>query len=147
MKKFARTTAVALSLALILTGIPLSAAAENKTVILGGQPFGVKFYNDGVMIIELEEFFNGSRYVCPAKDGGLEVDDVIKKVNGIDINTNEDLKDAATGCGGKPMSVIIERDGKQLCKSVTPESNTVGTYLLGALPRSATEYATATQAQ
>ena len=135
MKKFARTTAVALSLALILTGIPLSAAAESKTVILGGQPFGVKFYNDGVMIIELEEFFNGRRYVCPAKDGGLEVDDVIKKVNGIDINTNEDLKDAATGCGGKPMSVIIERDGKQLCKSVTPEANTVGTYLLGAWVR------------
>ena len=120
---------------MFLTGTPVSASAESSTVILGGQPFGVKFYNDGVMVIELEEFFNGSHYVCPAKEGGLQVDDVIKKVNGIEIKTNEDLQEAATGCGGKGMSFIIERDGKELCKTVKPQANTVGTYLLGAWVR------------
>ena len=120
---------------MFLTGTPVSASAESSTVILGGQPFGVKFYNDGVMVIELEEFFNGSHYVCPAKEGGLQVDDVIKKVNGIEIKTNEDLQATATGCGGKGMSFIIERDGKELCKTVKPQANTVGTYLLGAWVR------------
>ena len=120
---------------MFLTGTPVSASAESSTVILGGQPFGVKFYNDGVMVIELEEFFNGSHYVCPAKEGGLQVDDVIKKVNGIEIKTNEDLQETATGCGGKGMSFIIERDGKELCKTVKPQANTVGTYLLGAWVR------------
>ena len=120
---------------MFITGVPVSASAESSTVILGGQPFGVKFYNDGVMVIELEEFFNGSHYVCPAKEGGLQVDDVIKKVNGIEIKTNEDLQEAATGCGGKGMSFIIERDGKELCKTVKPQANTVGTYLLGAWVR------------
>ena len=135
MKKFARTTAFVLAFAMFLTGTPVSASAESSTVILGGQPFGVKFYNDGVMVIELEEFFNGSHYVCPAKEGGLQVDDVIKKVNGIEIKTNEDLQETATGCGGKGMSFIIERDGKELCKTVKPQANTVGTYLLGAWVR------------
>lgn len=135
MKKFARTTAFVLAFAMFITGVPVSASAESSTVILGGQPFGVKFYNDGVMVIELEEFFNGSHYVCPAKEGGLQVDDVIKKVNGIEIKTNEDLQEAATGCGGKGMSFIIERDGKELCKTVKPQANTVGTYLLGAWVR------------
>lgn len=120
---------------MFITGVPVSASAESSTVILGGQPFGVKFYNDGVMVIELEEFFNGSHYVCPAKEGGLQVDDVIKKVNGIEIKTNEDLQKTATGCGGKGMSFIIERDGKELCKTVKPQANTVGTYLLGAWVR------------
>ena len=120
---------------MFIMGVPVSASAESSTVILGGQPFGVKFYNDGVMVIELEEFFNGSHYVCPAKEGGLQVDDVIKKVNGIEIKTNEDLQEAATGCGGKGMSFIIERDGKELCKTVKPQANTVGTYLLGAWVR------------
>ena len=120
---------------MFITGVPVSASAESSTVILGGQPFGVKFYNDGVMVIELEEFFNGSHYVCPAKEGGLQVDDVIKKVNGIEIKTNEDLQETATGCGGKGMSFIIERDGKELCKTVKPQANTVGTYLLGAWVR------------
>ena len=120
---------------MFIMGVPVSASAESSTVILGGQPFGVKFYNDGVMVIELEEFFNGSHYVCPAKEGGLQVDDVIKKVNGIEIKTNEDLQETATGCGGKGMSFIIERDGKELCKTVKPQANTVGTYLLGAWVR------------
>lgn len=135
MKKFARTTAFVLAFAMFIMGVPVSASAESSTVILGGQPFGVKFYNDGVMVIELEEFFNGSHYVCPAKEGGLQVDDVIKKVNGIEIKTNEDLQETATGCGGKGMSFIIERDGKELCKTVKPQANTVGTYLLGAWVR------------
>ena len=135
MKKIARTTAFVLAFAMFIMGVPVSASAESSTVILGGQPFGVKFYNDGVMVIELEEFFNGSHYVCPAKEGGLQVDDVIKKVNGIEIKTNEDLQETATGCGGKGMSFIIERDGKELCKTVKPQANTVGTYLLGAWAR------------
>ena len=123
MKKFARTTAVALSLALILTGIPLSAAAENKTVILGGQPFGVKFYNDGVMIIELEEFFNGSRYVCPAKDGGLEVDDVIKKVNGIVADFDADgsywaITKSGEDTLGAKSTIIADGDCYELTKTV-----------------------------
>ena len=135
MKKIARTTAFVLAFAMFIMGVPVSASAESSTVILGGQPFGVKFYNDGVMVIELEEFFNGSHYVCPAKEGGLQVDDVIKKVNGIEIKTNEDLQETATGCGGKGMSFIIERDGKELCKTVKPQANTVSTYLLGAWVR------------
>ena len=135
MKKIARTTAFVLAFAMFIMGVPVSASAESSTVILGGQPFGVKFYNDGVMVIELEEFFNGSHYVCPAKEGGLQVDDVIKKVNRIEIKTNEDLQETATGCGGKGMSFIIERDGKELCKTVKPQANTVGTYLLGAWVR------------
>ena len=65
----------------------------------------------------------------------MQVDDVIKKVNGIEIKTNEDLQEAATGCGGKGMSFIIERGGKELCKTVKPQANTVGTYLLGAWVR------------
>ena len=135
MKKIVKTTAVFLTFALIMTGIPVFAANESKRVVLGGQPFGVKFYNDGVMIIELEEFFNGRRYVCPAKEGGLQVDDVIKKFNGEVVKTNEDLQAAASGCGGRPVNVIIERGGKELSKTITPEANTVGLYLLGAWVR------------
>ena len=136
MKKNVKTIAVTLAAALLTNVMPVIEAADtSKKVVLGGQPFGVKFYNDGVMVIELEEFYNGSHYVCPAKSGGLKVDDVIKKVNGKEIKTNEDLQDAASGCGGKAMQIVIERSGKELCKSVIPETNTVGSYLLGAWVR------------
>ena len=51
---------------------PVFAEEDNsRSVYLGGQPFGVKFYNDGVIVVELESFFDGKGYVCPSKHGGL----------------------------------------------------------------------------
>lgn len=138
MKKFAKMTAFLLSAAMLLTGASIYANAQEKNenyVYLGGQPFGVRFYNDGVIIIELEEYYNGSHYVCPAKEGGLKVNDVIKKVNGTEIKTNEDLQSAAFNCGGKTVQMTVERDGKEINKSITPQKNTVGVYLLGAWVR------------
>lgn len=138
MKKFVKITAVALSAAL-LTGFSAqsvgSAQAESRTVRLGGQPFGVKFYNDGVMIVELEEFYDGGRYTCPAKEGGLKVGDVIKAVNGKAVQTNEDLQSMTVGSNGATIRFSIERNGKALTKEVTPRKNTAGMYLLGAWVR------------
>ncbi|MBQ4179471.1 MAG: hypothetical protein II615_01780 [Ruminococcus sp.] len=69
-QKKARRAWLALVLAAVMTGSPLPAhAATGKTVVLGGQPFGVRFFGDGVMVVQTEEFFSGGRYVCPAEDG------------------------------------------------------------------------------
>ena len=139
MKKVVNFTS--LLLLLLLSVNPLSAAAKDRTtdgkqfVYLGGQPFGVKFYNDGVMIVRFEDYFNGHRFICPAQRGGLKVNDVIKNVNSTEIRTNEDLQHAAEQSNGKPLEILIERDGKELVKTVTPEKNTVGVYLLGAWVR------------
>lgn len=136
MKKFVKITAVALS-AITLAGVsvPQVGSAEHKTVILGGQPFGVKFYNDGVMVVELEDFYDGGRYVCPAKSGGLKVGDIIRSVNGKAVQTNEDLQSMTVGSAGKAVTFTVERNGKTLTKEVTPEKNTAGMYLLGAWVR------------
>ena len=138
MKKIAKITAVLLSSTMLLTSASLYVNAQendNNYVYLGGQPFGVKFYNDGVIVVELEEYFDGSHYVCPAKEGGLKVNDVIKKVNGTEIKTNEDLQFAAFNCEGKTIQMTVERDGKELNREITPLKNTVGVYLLGAWVR------------
>ena len=116
-------------------GAAEKASDGKQYVYLGGQPFGVKFYNDGVMIVRLEEYFSGHRFICPAQKGGLKINDVIKKVNREEIRTNEDLQRAAEQSDGKPLEIVIARDGKELSKTVTPEKNTVGVYLLGAWVR------------
>ncbi|MBR1481800.1 MAG: SpoIVB peptidase [Ruminococcus sp.] len=135
MKKTVKICVILTALWMI-SGISTAYAGENsQRVILGGQPFGVKFYNDGVMVVELEDYFDGARYVCPAKEGGLQVNDVIKKVNGTAIHTNEELQTASAGCGGKAIQLLIERSGKELYKEVKPKKNTAGSYLLGAWVR------------
>lgn len=113
-----------------ISGETISVKEEN--VYLGGQPFGVRFYNDGLIVVELEDFFNGTQNVCPAKKAGIKVNDIIKEVNHIPVKTNEDLQNAAVHCGGKPISFKIERDGKQKDIVITPQKNTMGIYLLGA---------------
>ena len=70
--------------------------AASDTVVLGGQPFGIKFYNRGVIVIEMQSFFNGQKYICPAKNSGLKVNDIITQINGETVNTNEALAKQGT---------------------------------------------------
>lgn len=137
MKKIVNifTVAICVLFTLNLSSTSSTAFDSPKTVRLGGQPFGVKFYNDGLIVVDLEEFFDGSRYVCPAKDGGLKVNDIIKEVNQMQVNTNEDLQNAALNCGGKPVNFTIERNKERKNIIVNPVKSTAGIYLLGAWVR------------
>lgn len=137
MKKIVKLLIPVVSAA-ILAGNPTAVTAAQETpklVRLGGQAFGVKFFNDGVIVVELEKFYSNGRYVCPAEDGGLKVNDIVKRINGTEIKTNEDVQLATFNCGGKPIKFTIERNGKELVKTVIPQKNTVGIYLLGAWVR------------
>ena len=124
-------------LAVLLTGAhtPAAHAATGKTVVLGGQPFGVKFFGDGVMVVQQEAFYSNGRYVCPAEDGGLKVGDIIKRVNGAEVKTNEELQQATLGCGGEAVRFTVLRGGKELIKTIVPQQNATGVYLLGAWVR------------
>lgn len=137
MKKFKKILSVALIGAILLgfSQITAESVIEDKSVFLGGQPFGVKFYNNGVVIISLESYYDGDRYICPAKEGGLKVNDVIKEANGEVICTNEALQDAAINSNGGTLTLKIEREGKEQTKNITPQKNTAGMYLIGAWVR------------
>ena len=117
MKKVVNFTGLLLLFLFSVNTLSVGAAEKasdgKQYVYLGGQPFGVKFYNDGVMIVRLEEYFSGHRFICPAQKGGLKINDVIKKVNREEIRTNEDLQRAAEQSDGKPLEIVIARDGKE----------------------------------
>lgn len=136
MKKLKKFSVFLMSALIIVTGanaVSVNAQANSgKSVYLGGQPFGVKFYNDGVIVVELESFFDGKSYVCPSRQGGLKVNDVIKKVNGNKVNSNEELQSVCASSGGIKLEMEIERDGNKLLKTVKPHKNSNGIYLLGA---------------
>ncbi len=136
MKKIPKILIVSLSMSLLLNAAATPASAKTaKTVTLGGQPFGVKFYNDGVIVVELECFESEGKTVCPAAEGGLKVNDVIKKIGDTDVKTNEDVARATCGSGGAPLRLTVEREGKELIKTVIPQKNCAGVYLTGAWVR------------
>ncbi len=137
MKKIKKILSVALTGIIFLSSnIPAYAAEQtDKSVYIGGEAFGVKFYANGVMVINLEDYYDGEKYVCPAKSGGLKKSDIIKEVNGYKITANEDLKTLTEQCSGKTLNFTIERNGKEIQKDINPVKNTVGVYLIGAWVR------------
>ena len=135
LKKYAKFFTVALIGAIIIQSAAIPVFAdETDTVYLGGQPFGVKFFSDGIMITELEDFFSDGRYICPAREGGLAVGDVIKKVNGTKVANNEDLQLAAFGSFSAQRQRLffgLENEGKSCtgrltfyCRKVLPWERT-----------------------
>ena len=74
-----------------------------EKVIPGGQVFGVKFYCDGLIVINIDD---GS----PAAKSGICVGDIITKVDGSKISQNEELAALVASCGGKELTLTYTHD-------------------------------------
>lgn len=94
-----------------------------EKVIPGGQVFGVKFYCDGLIVINID---NGS----PAAKSGICVGDIITKVNGSKISQNEKLAAIVSSGSGKELTLTYTHDGKECKASVRPKLQD-GEYKLG----------------
>ena len=85
-----------------------------------GNPFGMKIYTDGVLVIECVDIVTKDGNKNPAIQGGIKVGDYIKTVNGQAVSCNEDVLQLVTESGGKIMTFEIVRDGKTMHCEVTP---------------------------
>lgn len=137
MKYFKKLLSVAISAVIMFSAGSFTASAQDadNSVYVGGESFGVKFYTNGVIVIKLESYYDGRMYKCPAKDGGLKVNDIVKEANGEKITCNEDLQRITQNCNGSTVKLTIERNGNKCEKKITPVKNTVGIYLMGAWVR------------
>lgn len=116
--------------------IPFSKASvtvvDETYVTVLGNPFGMKVYTDGVLIIQSGEVQTENGYVNPAQIGGIKVGDYVRKVNGIQISCNEDLSAIVTESAGSELLFEILRDGKVLNRHITPViSSEDGMYRIG----------------
>ena len=104
---------------------------EQPTVLLGGTPFGIKLYTDGVLIVGLTEvdcIGGGS----PAKAAGLRIGDTVLSVNGVSVSTNEEVAALISRSGGQTLTLCVCRDGISFEALLTPvRSEAEGTYKAG----------------
>ena len=70
----------------------------------------------------------------PAKLAGIKVGDVIKSINGENINSWEQLVESIHNSGGKELKLEIDRDGKIEDINLTPSKNEEGNYQIGIIP-------------
>ncbi|MDE7137038.1 MAG: SpoIVB peptidase, partial [Ruminococcus sp.] len=76
----------------------------------------------GVMVTELGEIEteNGEK-ICPARNAGIEVGDVIKSADGKNITSNDELQKIISESDGKKIKLVINREEKDFPVFLKPE--------------------------
>lgn len=83
-------------------------------VILGGYPVGLKLYADGVVVVGTESVDTVDGQVDSARDAGLEVGDIIKKVNGNKVSSNSEVSKYIENSDGEILNFEVLRERKTL---------------------------------
>ena len=89
---------------------PIETGRTEDTVIPGGMPFGIKMFTDGVMVIGVTEIVSDGHTVSPAKAAGIRPGDVITRINGERVASNEDVARIVAGCAGEVLELSVERE-------------------------------------
>ena len=106
--------------------------AETNEVIIGGEPFGLKLYCKGVMVLRLERFKTcDDRLACPAKESGIKINDIITKANDTEIKSNEQFSEIIKNSEGKRLELERIRNSKTIKKKLKAEKNKRGVYYSG----------------
>ncbi|MBR6782646.1 MAG: SpoIVB peptidase [Clostridia bacterium] len=129
-RKNIKTWVLLLTVALLIGGSILSASAAPQaaeggqlpqTVCVGGMPFGVKFYTEGILVVgfcdvDVNSAGGGCRSVNPARDAGLKLRDVIVGVNGEKPLCAATLTQAVEESGGSPITLTVKRCAASVSK-------------------------------
>ena len=93
---------------------------ERRTVILGGQPFGIRLYADGLVVSQTTQVPTAYGNVNPASQAGILCGDILTAVNGIPLRTNEQLMQAVEDSGNTPIFLEFTRNGEKHSAKITP---------------------------
>ena len=103
---------------------------QQKQLVVLGQPFGVKLYTKGVIVVDAEE---GSTAVS----AGVRVGDIILSYNDTVIHSNEELAEQVQLCRGTKQKARILRNRREQTVWITPAENEEG-YTIGLWVRDST---------
>ncbi len=82
---------------------------DDTTVLLGGAPFGIKMFTDGVLVVGISDILSENGMACPARTCGLCEGDILHTVGGVEVRTNEDVSKVVSSSDGKPLEVVYTR--------------------------------------
>ena len=99
-----------------------------------GNAVGVTLNMDGVMVVNVAEMLDEQEEASsPAKDAGIKPGDLIRKIDGKEIRSVEQMSEVLSETGGQPIKIEVERRGKTEVSLITPAKDKVsGDYKLAA---------------
>lgn len=110
-----------------------------KNVYVSGEPFGIKLYTDGVIVVGTQAVDVDSKKINPAQEAGIEVGDIIVSINNVNVYSSNEVTDILNDNNGLDYKIKIKRDERFKTFTLTPVySNKEGCYKAGMWVRDST---------
>eukprot|EP00831_Metopus_contortus_P031803 TRINITY_DN25854_c0_g1_i4.p2 TRINITY_DN25854_c0_g1~~TRINITY_DN25854_c0_g1_i4.p2 ORF type:complete len:257 (+),score=40.09 TRINITY_DN25854_c0_g1_i4:91-861(+) len=108
-------------------------------VCLGGIPIGVRVNSEGVIVVGYSEIeINNVKEESPGKIGGVEIGDIIVKVNNLEINNSTDLVKIIKESEDGILNVNLIRHNKNITKIIHCRRENNEDYKIGLWVRDST---------
>ena len=105
---------------------------DRPMVIPGGEPFGIKMFTEGVMVVGLSDIPTDAGRLNPAKAAGITTGDIVLSVDGEKTTGNRQVAQLIADSNGRPMTFRIRRGEEVLTVEVEPvRSQSDGQYHAG----------------
>lgn len=105
---------------------------DKQMVAACGNPFGIKMFTDGVMVVGLSDLDTAQGAVNPAKNAGIHIGDVVMRMNGQEVYSNEQVGKIVADSGGVPITINLLRKNEPMTVTLLPGKNPVdGGYKAG----------------
>ncbi|AQS10509.1 SpoIVB peptidase precursor [Clostridium saccharobutylicum] len=112
---------------------------KDLEVYPGGNPIGVRVSSEGVLVVGYSDIeINSKKEESPGKLGGLEIGDIILKVNGENMENVTDLLKTIKECQQDDVKVDILRRGEKLTKVIHLRKENDKDYKIGLWIRDST---------
>ncbi|WP_283675165.1 SpoIVB peptidase [Butyricicoccus sp. Marseille-Q5471] len=126
---------IAISLFLVLSMLFTAQATDITSLIPIGHTVGIKMTSEGVLVVRLNEVTTSNGSACPARDAGVEEGDMIVKVNGQEVDSNDSLQKQIALSAGNPVTLSVVRNGSEQTITATPCADENGVFRIGVLAR------------
>lgn len=110
--------------------------ADGNYVYLGGMPSGFALETRGAHVIGLCDVVGKDGVYSPAKSAGVNVGDILLKIDNTEVNTAEEIEQALKKVGDKAV-LTVSRGGEKIVLEITPAVDAMGAKKLGLFVRSA----------
>ncbi len=94
--------------------------APTDNVVVCGTPFGVMLYSRGVMVVGSAAVNTNKGAVNPAAQSGIRVGDIIISIDGMVVNSIEDVTRVVKNSQGQKLTFLCTRDSNEFTASVSP---------------------------
>ena len=115
--------------------LPIGAATpkeKGQKVYVGGTPFGVRYFTDGIMVVGYCDVSCGEKTENPARDAGIKPGDCITRINGRAPQGVAELSEAINSTGNKTLTLTVRRENGEQTVTLSPRAcDSDGRYRTG----------------